>query len=65
MSIYGWSRPAGPGNVGRMTEIRPSGIDSDKKPETAAAPMFRRYQIKVKAGVRVGAVPTGRPPIGY
>lgn len=28
-------------------------------------PLFRRYQIKVKAGVRAGAVPTGRPPIGF
>jgi hypothetical protein len=28
-------------------------------------PLFRRYQIKVKAGVRTGAVPTGRPPLGF
>ena len=28
-------------------------------------PLFRRYQIKVKAGVRAGAVPTGRPPLGF
>jgi hypothetical protein len=28
-------------------------------------PLFRRYQIKVKAGFRTGAVPTGRPPLGF
>jgi hypothetical protein len=28
-------------------------------------PLFRRYQIKVKAGVRAGAVPTGKPPLGF
>jgi hypothetical protein len=31
----------------------------------AREPLFRRYQIKVKAGVRAGAVPTGRPPLGF
>ena len=31
----------------------------------AREPLFRRYQIQVKAGVRTGAVPTGRPPIGF
>jgi hypothetical protein len=40
---------------------------AEQRPETTPTPepMFRRYQIKVKAGVRLGAVPTGRPPIGY
>jgi hypothetical protein len=33
--------------------------------ETVREPLFRRYQIKVKAGVRTGAVPTGRPPLGF
>jgi len=28
-------------------------------------PLFRRYQIKIKAGVRVGPVPTGHWPIGF
>jgi hypothetical protein len=28
-------------------------------------PLFRRYQIKIKAGVRVGAVPTGGWPEGF
>jgi hypothetical protein len=28
-------------------------------------PLFRRYQIKIKAGVRTGAVPTGHPPLGF
>jgi hypothetical protein len=28
-------------------------------------PLFRRYQIKIKAGVRTGAVPTGIPPLGF
>jgi hypothetical protein len=41
-------------------------IESDKASETPnREPLFRRYQIKIKAGVRAGAVPTGRPPIGY
>ena len=33
----------------------------------AREPFFRRHQtkIKIKAGVRAGAVPTGHPPIGY
>lgn len=48
-----------------MTESRQN-IESDKCEETPARePMFRRYQIKIKAGMRVGAVPTGRPPIGF
>ena len=34
--------------------------ESEKNEETAArTPLFRRYQIKIKAGVRAGAVPTG------
>ena len=41
-------------------------LESEKHSETPTRePLFRRYQIKIKAGVRVGAVPTGRPPIGY
>jgi hypothetical protein len=41
-------------------------IESEKATETATRePFFRRYQIRIKAGVRAGAVPTGHPPIGY
>ncbi|MBC7975899.1 MAG: hypothetical protein H7138_13080 [Myxococcales bacterium] len=41
-------------------------LESDKASETPNhEPLFRRYQIRIKAGVRVGAVPTGRPPIGF
>jgi hypothetical protein len=41
-------------------------IESEKCSETPARePLFRRYQIKIKAGVRVGAVPTGGFPIGF
>ncbi len=41
-------------------------IESDATSELPAKePLFRRYQIKVKAGFRVGAVPTGHPPLGY
>jgi hypothetical protein len=40
--------------------------ESDNCNETPARePLFRRYQIKIKAGVRAGAVPTGHPPIGF
>jgi hypothetical protein len=40
--------------------------DSDKCDETPVRePLFRRYQIKIKAGVRTGPVPTGHPPIGF
>jgi hypothetical protein len=48
-----------------MTEPRKS-ITQDPSTETPARePLFRRYQIKIKAGLRVGAVPTGVPPIGF
>lgn len=41
-------------------------VESNACNETPARePLFSRYQIKVKAGVRVGPVPTGRPPIGF
>ncbi|MEO7730621.1 MAG: hypothetical protein ABIY55_06580 [Kofleriaceae bacterium] len=41
-------------------------VESEKCSETPTRePLFRRYQIKIKAGVRVGAVPTGHPPIGF
>lgn len=49
------TRPATP-----QTEQEPA-----ESPSAAPAPMFEKYQIKVKAGVRVGAVPTGNPVIGY
>jgi hypothetical protein len=48
-----------------MEKTRQS-VEIDQTSETPARePLFRRYQIKVKAGVRVGPVPTGRPPIGF
>lgn len=40
--------------------------DTDRTPEepiAATEPLFRRYQIEIKAGVKVGYVPLGRPPI--
>lgn len=41
-------------------------VESDNCNELPAKePLFRRYQIKIKAGFRVGPVPTGHPPIGY
>lgn len=42
-------------------------VESDKCNETPVRePLFRRYQIKIKAGVRAGAVPTGGlPPLGF
>lgn len=48
-----------------MTEPRQS-LESETCNETPARePLFRRYQIKIKAGLRSGALPTGRPPLGY
>ena len=39
--------------------------DQPKSEETPARePLFRRYQIKIKASVHAGAFPTGFPPIG-
>jgi hypothetical protein len=47
-----------------MSETRQT--ESEKVNETPSRePLFRRYQIKIKAGVRAGAVPTGHWPIGY
>jgi hypothetical protein len=41
-------------------------VESVKCDETPVRePLFRRYQIKIKAGLRAGAVPTGHPPIGF
>lgn len=48
-----------------MTETRKP-VETDPTHETPARePLFRRYQIKIKAGLRVGAFPTGFPPIGF
>jgi hypothetical protein len=48
-----------------MTKSRDT-VEIDQTQETPARePLFRRYQIKVKAGVRVGPVPTGSWPIGF
>lgn len=46
-----------------MNEQRKPDLETGS--ETAREPLFRRYQIKVKAGLRVGPVPTGFPPIGF
>ena len=41
-------------------------VQPDKCDETPVRePLFRRYQIKIKAGVRTGAVPLGHPPLGF
>ena len=41
-------------------------VHPEKSDETPVRePLFRRYQIKIKAGVRTGAVPTGNWPIGF
>ncbi|HEY0986965.1 MAG TPA: hypothetical protein VGD80_07935 [Kofleriaceae bacterium] len=41
-------------------------VESANNNETPVRePLFRRYQIKVKAGVRAGSVPTGNPPLGF
>jgi len=41
-------------------------VESEKHSETPTRePLFRRYQIQIKAGVRAGAVPTGHPPLGF
>lgn len=34
-----------------------------EEPTAATEPLFRRYQVKIKAAVKVGYVPMGRPPI--
>ena len=48
-----------------MTEPRKT-IETDPTSETPARePLFRRYQIKIKAGLRAGAFPTGMPPVGF
>jgi hypothetical protein len=50
-----------------MTEPRKT-VEIDPTNEAPARePLFRRYQtkIKIKAGVRAGAFPTGHPPIGF
>jgi hypothetical protein len=39
--------------------------ESEKCETPAREPFFRRYQIKIKAGVRAGAVPTGGFPEGF
>lgn len=48
-----------------MTEPRKT-VEIDQTHETPARePLFRRYEIKIKVGLRAGALPTGRPPIGF
>jgi len=40
-------------------------VEVEKSELPVREPLFRRYQIKIKAGVRAGAVPTARPPLGF
>ena len=50
-----------------MKRVVSDEVVSDKQNEIPVAvpePMFRRYRIKVKAGVRVGALPVGDPRTG-
>ncbi|HKE15727.1 MAG TPA: hypothetical protein VKB80_12715 [Kofleriaceae bacterium] len=35
----------------------------DEQKSAAPEPFFKRYQVKIKASVRAGAVPLGRWPI--
>jgi hypothetical protein len=37
----------------------------DEQKSAAPQPFFKRYQVKIHASVRSGALPTGRPPIGW
>ena len=39
-------------------------VESEKTDETPVRePLFRRYQIKIKAGLRAGRFPLGRFPL--
>ena len=41
-------------------------VDAENRDEHASSdpvPFFKRYQLKIKASVRAGAAPFGRPPI--
>jgi len=49
----------------RMTEPRKTVEVAATNELPAREPLFRRYQIKIKAGVHAGAFPTGFPPIGF
>jgi hypothetical protein len=35
----------------------------DERASSAPEPFFKRYQVTIKASVRAGAAPFGRPPI--
>jgi hypothetical protein len=48
-----------------MTEPRKTVEYSSTKEIPASEPLFRLYQIKIKAGVHAGAFPTGHPPLGF
>jgi hypothetical protein len=49
----------------RMTEPRKTAAIDPSNETPVREPLFRRYQIKIKAGVHAGAFPTGFPPIGF
>jgi hypothetical protein len=60
-----WTTPALHTHTRRMTEPRKT-VEIDPTHETPVRePLFRRYQIKIKAGLRAGAFPTGHPPTGF
>ncbi|WP_394832621.1 hypothetical protein LVJ94_39570 [Pendulispora rubella] len=39
---------------------KPETVETGSQP-SIVKPLFRRYQIKIKAGIHSGAVPTGGP----
>ncbi len=45
--------------------VQPEKCDETFDKAAGREPLFRRYQIKIKAGVRAGAVPLGHPPLGF
>ena len=46
-----------------MTTGRENTEKSTEEPTAATEPLFRRYQVKIKAAVKVGSIPLGRPPV--
>jgi hypothetical protein len=46
-----------------MNASRENTEKTTEEPTAATEPLFRRYQVKIKAAVKVGYVPMGRPPI--
>jgi hypothetical protein len=40
-------------------------LEATDEKAPAREPFFRRYQVKIRASVKAGPLPTGHPPIGY